>query len=107
MELEKKYNPQNVESKWYECWMEQNMFEPNESLNEPFTIMIPPPNVTGILHMGHVLNNTIQDCIKLKINYCKIYIKYYIANELLAIIKHNGFTKWYIHREKLCLYMKV
>ena len=54
MELEKKYNPQNVESKWYECWMEQNMFEPNESLNEPFTIMIPPPNVTGILHMGHV-----------------------------------------------------
>ena len=63
MELEKKYNPQNVESKWYECWMEQNMFEPNESLNEPFTIMIPPPNVTGILHMGHVLNNTIQDIL--------------------------------------------
>ena len=63
MELEKIYNPKNVESKWYEFWQKQNIFEPNSELDHPFTIMIPPPNVTGILHMGHVLNNTIQDIL--------------------------------------------
>ena len=63
MELEKIYNPKNVESKWYEFWQKQNVFEPNNELDHPFTIMIPPPNVTGILHMGHVLNNTIQDIL--------------------------------------------
>ena len=63
MELSKIYNPQNVESKWYKFWQEQNVFEPNAGHNEAFTIMIPPPNVTGILHMGHVLNNTIQDIL--------------------------------------------
>ena len=63
MELSKIYNPKNVESKWYRVWQEQNMFEPNDEYDEAFTIMIPPPNVTGILHMGHVLNNTIQDIL--------------------------------------------
>ena len=63
MELSKIYNPQNVESKWYKFWQEQNVFEPNANHDEAFTIMIPPPNVTGILHMGHVLNNTIQDIL--------------------------------------------
>ena len=63
MELDKIYNPKNVESKWYKYWQEQNIFEPNKELEDPFTIMIPPPNVTGILHMGHVLNNTIQDIL--------------------------------------------
>ena len=63
MELSKIYNPKNVELKWYKVWHEQNLFEPNNKYNEPFTIMIPPPNVTGILHIGHVLNNTIQDVL--------------------------------------------
>ncbi len=63
MELSKIYNPQNVESKWYKFWQEQNVFEPNPNNDEAFTIMIPPPNVTGILHIGHVLNNTIQDIL--------------------------------------------
>ena len=63
MELDKIYNPKNVESKWYKYWQEQNIFAPNKELEDPFTIMIPPPNVTGILHMGHVLNNTIQDIL--------------------------------------------
>ena len=63
MELDKIYNPKNVERKWYKYWQEQNIFEPNKELEHPFTIMIPPPNVTGILHMGHVLNNTIQDIL--------------------------------------------
>lgn len=63
MELSKIYNPQNVESKWYKIWQEKKLFEPNNDHDVPFTIMIPPPNVTGILHMGHVLNNTIQDVL--------------------------------------------
>jgi len=63
MELSKIYNPKNVESKWYKVWQEQNLFEPNNKYNEPFTIMMPPPNVTGILHIGHVLNHTIQDVL--------------------------------------------
>ncbi|MBX2903172.1 MAG: valine--tRNA ligase [Chitinophagales bacterium] len=63
MELEKTYNPATVEDKWYQYWLNNNFFhsEPNEK--EPFTIVIPPPNVTGVLHMGHMLNNTIQDIL--------------------------------------------
>ena len=62
MELPKIYNPNNVEEKWYKHWEENNIFSPNDD-NDTFTIMIPPPNVTGQLHLGHVLNNTIQDII--------------------------------------------
>ena len=63
MELSAKYNPSEVESKWYAWWMEHGLFhsEPNE--REPYTVVIPPPNVTGVLHMGHMLNNTIQDVL--------------------------------------------
>lgn len=64
MEIASKYNPAEVENKWYKYWMEQNFFhsEPDSS-REPYTIVIPPPNVTGVLHMGHMLNNTIQDIL--------------------------------------------
>ena len=62
MELPKSYNPINVENKWYDYWEKNKVFSPNES-DDTFTIMIPPPNVTGILHLGHVLNNTIQDIL--------------------------------------------
>ena len=63
MALASKYNAQAVEKKWYDYWMEHDFFhsEPNEK--EPYTIVIPPPNVTGVLHMGHMLNNTIQDVL--------------------------------------------
>jgi len=63
MQIPKKYIPQEVENKWYAYWMKNNYFhsEPNEK--EPYTIVIPPPNVTGVLHMGHMLNNTIQDVL--------------------------------------------
>ena len=62
-ELSAKYNPAEVEDKWYAWWTEHKCFhsEPNEK--EPYTIVIPPPNVTGILHMGHVLNNTLNDVL--------------------------------------------
>ena len=61
-ELSKTYDPSNIETKWYEEWETSKAFMPNEEDNT-FTLMIPPPNVTGILHIGHVLNNTIQDVL--------------------------------------------
>lgn len=63
MELAAKYNSKEVESKWYEYWMKNNLFHSEPDSREPFTIVIPPPNVTGVLHMGHMLNNTIQDIL--------------------------------------------
>ncbi len=63
MELPSKYNPRDIESKWYEYWIEMKLFASHPDEREPYTIVIPPPNVTGILHMGHMLNNTIQDIL--------------------------------------------
>ena len=63
MSLATKYNPQEVEEKWYEYWMKNNYFHSTPNEKEPYTIVIPPPNVTGVLHMGHMLNNTIQDVL--------------------------------------------
>ena len=61
--LAPKYNPAEVEDKWYGYWMEHNLFHSEPDEREPYTIVIPPPNVTGVLHMGHMLNNTIQDIL--------------------------------------------
>ena len=58
-----KYDPSEVEDKWYKYWMDNNMFKSVPDEREPYTIVIPPPNVTGVLHMGHMLNNTIQDIL--------------------------------------------
>jgi len=63
MSLATKYNPQDIESKWYNYWMKNNYFHSTPNEKEPYTIVIPPPNVTGVLHMGHMLNNTIQDVL--------------------------------------------
>ena len=63
MELSSKYSPQTTEEKWYEHWIEKNYFHSTPDEREPYTIVIPPPNVTGVLHMGHMLNNTIQDVL--------------------------------------------
>lgn len=63
MEISSKYNPAEVEDKWYSYWMEHKLFRSKPDEREPYTIVIPPPNVTGILHMGHMLNNTIQDIL--------------------------------------------
>ena len=61
MELGKTYSPAEVETKWYEQWMEKKLFESKPDSRTPYTMVIPPPNVTGILHMGHLLNNSVQD----------------------------------------------
>ena len=63
MSLATKYNPKDVEGKWYDYWMKNNFFHSTPNEKEPYTIVIPPPNVTGVLHMGHMLNNTIQDVL--------------------------------------------
>ncbi len=63
MELDKHYNPAAVEEKWYKYWMDNGYFDSVPDQREPYTIVIPPPNVTGVLHMGHMLNNTIQDVL--------------------------------------------
>ena len=62
-ELATKYDPSEVEDKWYRYWMEHRLFHSEPDSREPYTIVIPPPNVTGVLHMGHMLNNTIQDIL--------------------------------------------
>ena len=63
MELASKYNPSEVEGKWYQYWLDNKLFSSKPDGREPYTIVIPPPNVTGVLHMGHMLNNTIQDIL--------------------------------------------
>ncbi len=63
MELASKYNPADVEGKWYQYWLDHHLFSSKPDGREPYTVVIPPPNVTGVLHMGHMLNNTIQDIL--------------------------------------------
>lgn len=63
MEIPKQYSPAAIEEKWYQSWMENGYFKSVPDQREPFTVVIPPPNVTGVLHMGHMLNNTIQDVL--------------------------------------------
>ena len=63
MELASKYDPQEVESKWYQYWLDNKLFSSKPDGRQPYTVVIPPPNVTGVLHMGHMLNNTIQDIL--------------------------------------------
>lgn len=63
MELDARFQPGPIESKWYSWWEQNNYFSSKPDGREPFSIVIPPPNVTGVLHMGHMLNNTIQDVL--------------------------------------------
>ena len=63
MELATKYTPEEVENKWYKYWEDKGLFHSEPDARKPYTIVIPPPNVTGVLHMGHMLNNTIQDVL--------------------------------------------
>ena len=63
MELASKYDPQDVEGKWYQYWLDNTLFSSKPDGRDPYTVVIPPPNVTGVLHMGHMLNNTIQDIL--------------------------------------------
>jgi valyl-tRNA synthetase len=63
MELSKNYIPALTEEKWYNHWIDKKYFESDPDERKPFTVVIPPPNVTGVLHMGHTLNETVQDIL--------------------------------------------
>ena len=74
MELASKYNPADVEGKWYQYWLDNKLFSSKPDGREPYTVVIPPPNVTGVLHMGHMLNNTTVSYTHLNNLLCLMYI---------------------------------
>ena len=109
MQISEKYTPQETEQKWYDFWLKNNYFhsEPNEK--PPYTIVIPPPNVTGILHMGHMLNNTIQDILVRRarmqgFNACWIpgtdHASIATEAKVVAKLKEEGINKADITREE-------
>lgn len=109
MDLQTKYNPQSVEKKWYDYWMKKGYFYSEPDSREAYTIVIPPPNVTGVLHMGHMLNNTIQDVLirraRMKgYNACWVPGTDHasIATEAKVVnkLKDEGVSKFEIGREK-------
>ena len=113
MELSAKYNPSEVEDKWYAYWLENKFFHSEPDEREPYTIVIPPPNVTGILHMGHVLNNTLNDVLIRKArmdgkNACWIpgtdHASIATENKVVARLREKGITKEDITREEFLRY---
>ncbi|MBL4593846.1 MAG: class I tRNA ligase family protein, partial [Flavobacteriales bacterium] len=109
MNIDSKYNPQAIEDKWYEYWMRNDFFSSKPDEREPFTIVMPPPNVTGILHMGHMLNITIQDVLTrrarmLGYNACWVPGTDHasIATECKVVnqLREQGISKHDIGREK-------
>ena len=113
MELEAKYNPTNVEDKWYAYWLDHKFFHSEPDSREPYTIVIPPPNVTGILHMGHVLNNTINDVLVRKArmdgkNACWVpgtdHASIATENKVVAKLRDMGISKEDISREEFLKY---
>ena len=114
MSLDSKYNPQSIEDKWYERWLKDDCFSsfPNKN-KEPFTIVIPPPNVTGVLHMGHMLNNSIQDILTRRARMqgkeaCWIpgtdHASIATEAKVVAMLKEKGIEKESLTREKFLEY---
>ena len=108
-ELSAKYNPSEVEDKWYAKWMEKKFFHSEPDGREPYTIVIPPPNVTGILHMGHVLNNTLNDVLIRKArmdgkNACWVpgtdHASIATESKVVARLKEQGLSKEDMTREE-------
>ena len=113
MELSSKYDPSKVEDKWYAWWLEQKFFHSEPDEREPYTIVIPPPNVTGILHMGHVLNNTLNDVRIRKArmdgkNACWIpgtdHASIATESKVVARLKAQGINKEDLTREEFLKY---
>ncbi|MBR5034702.1 MAG: valine--tRNA ligase [Bacteroidales bacterium] len=113
MELEAKYNPTSVEDKWYAYWLDHKFFHSEPDSREPYTIVIPPPNVTGILHMGHVLNNTINDVLIRKArmdgkNACWVpgtdHASIATENKVVAKLRDMGISKESLTREEFLKY---
>ena len=113
MELDIKYSPASVEQKWYDYWIEHKFFHSEPDSREPYTIVIPPPNVTGILHMGHVLNNTLNDVLIRKArmdgkNACWVpgtdHASIATESKVVARLKDKGISKEDLTREEFLKY---
>ena len=113
MELSAKYDPSQVEDKWYAYWLKNKFFHSEPDEREPYTIVIPPPNVTGILHMGHVLNNTLNDVLVRKArmdgkNACWIpgtdHASIATESKVVARLKSQGINKEDLTREEFLKY---
>ena len=113
MELSAKYNPSETEDKWYAYWLEHKFFHSEPDGREPYTIVIPPPNVTGILHMGHVLNNTLNDVLVRKArmdgkNACWVpgtdHASIATENKVVAKLRAEGIEKEDLTREEFLKY---
>lgn len=114
MEISKTYNPKETEEKWYNYWMENQFFKSTPSADkEPYTIVIPPPNVTGVLHMGHMLNNTIQDVLVRKARMegkeaCWVpgtdHASIATEAKVVAMLKEKGINKADLSREEFLKY---
>jgi len=113
VEIPKTYNPKETENKWYQYWMENGFFKSVPDDREPYTIVIPPPNVTGVLHMGHMLNNTIQDVLVRRArmqgkNACWVpgtdHASIATEAKVVAMLKERGIAKKDLSREEFLSY---
>lgn len=113
MEIPKTYNPKEIENKWYSYWLENKFFKSEPDHREPYSIVIPPPNVTGVLHMGHMLNNTIQDVLIRKArmqgkNACWVpgtdHASIATEAKVVAMLKEKGIAKKDLSREEFLNY---
>ncbi|GAB3953114.1 valine--tRNA ligase [Spirosoma harenae] len=111
--ISKTYAPQEIEEKWYQYWLDNQFFKSTPDDREPYTIVIPPPNVTGVLHMGHMLNNTIQDVLIRKArmegkNACWVpgtdHASIATEAKVVAMLKEKGISKQDITREEFMKY---
>jgi valyl-tRNA synthetase len=109
MNIDSKYNPKAIEDKWYEYWMKNDFFSSKPDEREAYTIVIPPPNVTGVLHMGHMLNNTIQDVLirrarMMGYNACWVpgtdHASIATESKVVNLLREQGISKHDIGREK-------
>src|SRR6476659_4110065 len=109
MEIPKVYDPSKLEDKWYKHWMQQEFFKSVPDDREPYTIVIPPPNVTGVLHMGHMLNNTIQDVLIRRArmmgkNACWVpgtdHASIATEAKVVAMLKEKGISKSSLSRDE-------
>lgn len=113
MEIPKTYDPRQTEDKWYAYWMKQRFFHSEPDEREPYTIVIPPPNVTGVLHMGHMLNNTIQDILIRRArmqgkNACWVpgtdHASIATEAKVVAMLRERGIKKSELSREEFLKY---
>ena len=113
MELSKNFEPQEIEKKWYSHWMNNGYFKSVPDNREPYTIVMPPPNVTGVLHMGHCLNNTIQDILIRRArmqgkNACWVpgtdHASIATEAKVVAMLRERGIAKSSLSREEFLAY---